>query len=435
MAGAAMWGPNIAVHPQDRHVSKMVLLAFLSFYVFSLMDISGLLTKLAKYDRIPVQPIAFGMAALCILPWRRGRSFPPYFTAAWTFWLLFSIGGFLGSYQERSIGDYEVIQLIIKLGISLVGVPMLALRTIVRDKLKMFVKLTILVIASGAAFAMVQVVLPAMFTAWLHEKGRGGGYWVNPNSCAEICAFGLFLSTTCAFRSKTFMNIVRLLLMGGILASMSRGGVAMLFVGAVIYAIAAKQWKTLARVGMGAVIVIVMTLALATLAKQAGMAAVKRIERFTSFTTGGDVGGSTGDRMMLWSAGLTGVMADPIMGRGHRTMDHIVEGRFGPHNYYLFVWGNSGLMGLLAFIFFVLSLFRMGLRCKQTQNRAMICAMSGIIAITALVSHSFINTVYFGPIFATMMLTAYYDLPVTLTAPAASMQHALRPQPRTRPAY
>jgi len=432
-----MWTPG-AVPVSKERVSAIVMLAFLGFYIFSLIDVSGLMTKLVKYDKIPVQPIAFGAAAFLIIPWRRGKKFPIYFVGAWTYWTLFSIGGCLGSKRELGIGDYELIQLVIKLWISLVGVPLLATRTIVRDKFSMFIKLSVIVLAIGGAFAIVQVIRPDTFGNWIIEKGRGAGFWVNPNSCAEICVFGLFLSTICNFKSKFFANFLRLLLLGGVLASMSRGGLSMLFVGAILYAIASKQWKMLARIGFGFVVVLVLTVVLAILAKQAGMVASSRIDRFTSFTKG-DVGSSGDDRLMLWSYGWKGVMEDPILGRGHRAMERIVPlgAGFGPHNYYLYVWGNSGLMGLLGYLFFLTSLFRMGLRCKQVQNRALVVSMTGIIAVTSLVSHAFMNSVYFGPIFAVMLLTSYYDLPVGKSAPAPipNRQPVIGPQQRRRPAF
>jgi O-antigen ligase len=428
-----MWTPNASTSVQDRKVSRIILLAFYGFYLFSLIDVSGLLTKLAKYDKIPVQPIAFGLAAALIIPWRRGKKFPAYFLAAWTFWVLFSAGGLLGTKRELGLGDYELMQLVIKLGISLVGVPMLAFRTIVRDKFPTFIKTSVVVIAIGGAFAVVQFMLPTMFAAWMHEKGRGGGFWVSPNSCGEICVFGLFASMICPFRSKAWNNFLRLLILGGVVASMSRGGLAMLFVGSLTYAIAAKQWKTLVRVGIGFLVVMILGLALAYIAKSAGMASLKRIERYTAFMSG-DVSGSGSDRFMLWSFGWAAATEDPILGRGHRSMDRIVPvgGGTGPHNYYLYVWGNSGLMGLLGYLFFLFSLVRMGMRCKQTQNRATLCAMAGMIAVTSLVSHSFINTVYFGPIFAVMALTAYYDLGAPAPAVAFNRQPMVRPQPRPR---
>jgi O-antigen ligase len=369
------------------------------------------------------------------VPWRRSKKFPLYFTAAWIFWFLFSVGGMLGHAREVGITDYWLVQLVIKLWISLVGVPLLAFRTVVRDKYQMFMKISILTIAVGGAFAVVQFLLPSVFSAWMHEKGRGGGFWVSPNSCAEICVFGLFFSMITPFKSKSFTNFVRLLILGGLIASMSRGGLAMLFVGSVTYAVAAKQWKTLARVGIGFLFVMVLGLVLAYFAKSAGMAASKRVERYTSFLTG-DVGSSGSDRFTLWSYGWKGATEDPLLGRGHRSMDQIIPvgGGTGPHNYYLYVWGNSGLMGLLGYLFFLVSLLRMGMHCKVMRNRASLCAMVGMIAVTSLVSHSFINTVYFGPIFAMMALTSFYD-PTPETAPvvAVNRQPVVRPQPRPRP--
>jgi len=362
-----------------------------------------------------------------VLPWRRGKKFPAYFLAAWTFWILFSVGGLLGSKRELGLGDYELAQLCFKLGISLVGVPMLAFRTIIRDKYPMFVKLSVLVIAVGAAFAVVQFMLPNQFEMFMHEKGRGGGFWVSPNNCAEICVFGLFFTMVTPFKSKTFTNLLRLILVGGLMASLSRGGLVMLFVGAVSYAVAAKQWKTLARVGIGFLIIMALGIGLSVVAKSTGSASSKRIDRWMEVLSGNVSGG---DRMFLWSHGMAAVMEDPILGRGHRSMERVVPigSGAGPHNYYIYVWGNSGFMGLLGFLMFVASLLRMGLKCKQIQNRAALCAMAGMIATTAMVSHSFINTVYFGPIFAMMALTAYYDQ----TAPKPMF---VPPQPQRQPQF
>jgi O-antigen ligase len=403
--------------PQMWRVSRILLVVFLAFFVFSLLSVTVLVTAIYNYESIPIQPVAFGIAFGFIVPWRRKRRFPPYFNAAWCFWILFTVGGFLGAKRVSGFGDYDLLQLIAKQWISLVGVPMLAMRTIVHDKYRMLIKLAVFLIAVGAAFAIVQAIAPGAFSKIMVEKGRGAGFWVNPNSCGEICSFGLFLSMICPFRTSFRTTATQAIILGGVAATLSRGGIVILLAGLITYGLAAKQWKTLGRVLAGTVTFLALAAVLLIAIRTTGLASSKRLDRFASFLSG-DVGKSQDDRMFLWQHGMKALSDDWILGLGHRAMGHVVPigGGLGPHNYYIFVWGNSGLMGLIGFLYFVIALFRLGQNCTQTQNRAAICSMSAMLAMMAMVSHAFINAPFFGPLFAMVVLTAYFD-PLHLSQP------------------
>lgn len=427
----------------------MAVWAYMGFYLFSYFNISGLVIMIYQLESLPIQPVAFALTYVIVAPLTRPKKGGAYFTMAWLFWILFAVGGFLGPNRLAGVTDKALWQLILKLWISLVGVPFLALRAINRERLPMLLKATLAASAIGAIFSILQIRFSGLFSKILVDPGRGAGFWINPNTCAELLGIGLFFSIAAPLKSKMLNLSLRGLLVLGILATLSRTGLVLLVAGFLAYGITAKRMRVVLQVlvVLGLVSFAGMML-VSMLAKNKGTdATAKRLKQFESVLQGKlSEEGKTNDRTELWKFGWQAIMKQPLLGRGHRAMDVVVPGAlpgsgYGPHNYYIFVWGNSGLFAILAFLGYLFTIFRMALKCQDRNIRASLVGIATMIAVTAMTDHAFLNGQSYGPVFAVMVCLAYYNtpdkkrgmMPIPMAAPPRLPQGAQGPMPRPRP--
>ena len=101
------------------------------------------------------------------------------------------------------------------------------------------------------------------------------------------------------------------------------------------------------------------------------------------------------------------------------------EGRWhsaGPHNYYIFVWGNSGVLGLVAFLVFLGSLFWIAMRSQVRRIRAGLLGLLTVFVLLACSDHSLFAFQFFGAIFAIYALAGHYSR----KRPAPSMRRIPR---------
>lgn len=425
----------------ERPVPGIALWSFLAFFLFSLWNVAGIfMTFNSKYEGLPIQPLAFALTCVMVIPWTKGKPSFGYFKAAWAFWFVFTVIGYAGPHLPVAFYDYHLIQLAAKMWISLIGIPLLAIRSINRDKLPFFLRFTSVAGAVGGALAALQMFITGPFKKIVSDEGRGAGFWVNPNSCAEVCGFCLFISLICPFRSKSANVLVRLALMAGVMSTLSRTGIMLLVVGFFVYGIAAKKMKTVFQVSLVLFVTLLAGNLFVNYLATTKLVNPKRIERISGFMRG-DLGSkSQGDRAALWSVAMKAVSHDWIIGRGHRTMDEVVpvpgraRGGLGPHNYYIYVWGNSGIFALLLFCVYVITLYRMGSKSVEPRARSSLCAMAVMIAFIAMVDHSFLNNQFFGPVFTVMVTTAYYVQPQKRRMATRSVAASFAPPPVRRAA-
>ena len=274
--------------------------------------------------------------------------------------------GFLGPYRLVDFIDYNFAQLTVKLWIGVVGIPWLTARAVDKDRLPTLLKSSVVVAVVGGLFAILQVAYPKPFVAIMSDPGRGAGFWVNPNNCGVVCGLAVFVSLLCPFRSKTINLAVRMALVAGVVSTLSRGGLVGLAVGAVVYGIVSKRFKTVVQLAVIMVVIFIgTTLTLDYMATQSQNLKV-RIGRIQGILRG-DFSESRGARNEIWRLAFNAVQKDWLIGRGHGAMARVVPIGIGlgPHNYFLFVWGNSGFAALLAFSALLFTLFRYGLRATN----------------------------------------------------------------------
>ncbi len=374
------------------------------------------------------------MAFVLTAPWTKGRASSPYLTVSWIFVAVYAVFGFLGPYQAVGF-DYQLAQLIVKLWIGVVGIPWLAMRVVDRNRLPIFLKSSVLVCAMAGPLALAQVLFPRVFAPIVSEPGRGAAYWVNPNNCGVICGMMLFVALYCPFRSKTLNIVIRTLLLMGVFLSLSRGGIVGLAVGTVVYGVMAKRIRTVITLSIAtAIFIIAGKFALDVIGAESARAK-SRMERFEAVLTG-DLGESSTARVILWKYGFDAVKRDWLIGRGHGSMVRVVPlgSGYGPHNYYLFVWGNSGFVALLAFLAWLFVLFRYGFRAGDSRSKATLLALAAMLAAFAMFDHSYVAHQFMGSVLAVVALAGHFAQPEKTVAHAATRAGARAGRPPTRPA-
>ena len=299
--------------------------AFVGFFVFTL-------TNAAPLVQAPVQMGRNSHSTCGVRDHRafgdpvRTRAKPGtfYFMIAWTFWILFTIGGFLGPDRLASFSDKGLYQLILKLWISLVGMPLLLLRTISREKLPMIVKVGVLSATTGTVFSMAQMAFRGRLGNFSSEAGRGAATGLILTVCAHALTFFLFLSFAYPFRSKSTNLLIRGFLCWGFSrrylvpdwcccpwASWSSpylpSGCAFFFQAGAAFAVvlvAANILVTLLQPGTGAGSML------------DSEKSNRRLTRFSNLLQGKVDDGKKAkfDRMELWGYGWDAVMRRPLLG-------------------------------------------------------------------------------------------------------------------------
>ena len=419
-AASRLSGVSCAIGAKGR-VSKVANWLFYLMLAFNTLNLGALYTKTQTElgDRLAINPITFAVLAIPIFlltKKRPGRVL--YFRVAWLFWLTFTIGGFFGPDQITMYHPYGVAQKVIKIWISIVGVPWLAWRVIDASSLVKFARATYVFIAAGAVCSVVQLLYPEVL-AMITEGGRGAGLWIDPNLGASICSCGLLLSLMYPFRLLLVNIALRGVLLCGLGATLSRGGILACLIALVIYGMLLRKWTAVLKTACAVALVTVLGLLALEPLKQSNIEGLAhRAEGIQQMLMGGIRGQTAQGRWNLWRQGFTYASQSWLFGRGHGSMDYIVklaflenEGRWltaGPHNYYILVWGNSGLLALLAFCGFLGSILLSGWRCQHPRLRAGMISLVVLFSLMAMSDHSLFAFQFYGAVFGVVALTGYY---------------------------
>jgi hypothetical protein len=417
--------PRLPVRPaiarrlaRPAEIHSLARFAFWSIFLLSLTNALGLLLTHLRWlygDQfvLAVYPATFGVCMVLVLMFTKGVRQGPILWAAWTFWLAYFLGGFLGTEQSTGSDLRHVIQVVVKPWITMVGLPWLALRAIPAHRYPSLVRGLVLFSSIGAMVAVIQVFVPGFMQELNVEAGRGSGFWVNPNSGGVMCALSLFMSFVQPFERRTLNWTSRLLLVVGVAVSFSRAAMLALLVGWVVYGIMSGRVRSLlaSLIAFGIFIFAMFAVLDAMDAVSANQA--KRLEYVKSFL-GGDWSSSGADnRTELWQLAFHGIVEKGglILGLGHGSMEGIADG-LQPHNHYLYVLGNSGLLALLCLLTWNAVILQRGWKCHRRETRAAIIAVGVILAVNHLVDSSLLTFPYSGAVLACATLGCYYGTAV-----------------------
>jgi hypothetical protein len=420
---------------------RISAIARAAFWVIFLLSITNIMAVVMWYvaqltgveQEFGIYPVTFGVCAALVLLFTRGRHHSPILTVAWIFWGIFAIGGFAGEYQLTGAYFRFVLETVIKPWMTIVGLPWLALRAISEDKAPRLIQATVLVMAIGSVIAIAQVAIPGFLTELMSEPGRGSAFLINPNHFGATAACALFLSLIYPFERRWLNFATRLLLTVGLAVSFSRAAFLATAVAWIVYGVTAKRWGALFKsllavpILVGAVLITIEIVETISAHQALRFAAVK------SFLQGEWSNEETDNRTELWRATVQTIIDQDgvILGLGHGSMARVVDG-IAPHNYYIFAWGNSGILALVAVLAFHFVLFQQAFTCRQPQTRAALLAIATLFAVAHLFDHSLVGRPHPGAILACVVVAVAYGkrAAVPLVATRRAVQPMFRPVAR-----
>jgi O-antigen ligase len=443
--------PNLAFRGTSRDnvarpapVHFMARFAFWTILILSLTNAIGVYVVAVKRLQddtfeLSAYPIVFGICTVIVLAFSKGRVRSTLLVVAWAFWLTYFLFGFLGKNQMTGSDIRGTLRVAIKPWMTAIGLPWLALRAISQDKIPRLFHVTVIVICLGAGIGFLQILLPGFMEGMLANQGRAEGLWGIPGNGGAICAFAVFLTLICPFKSRLMNWATRLILVAGVVTTLSRGAIAAMLLAWIVYAICSRQFWTLLKTAIGLALFWVITLAIlesTEIATKPGheQQRLSSVRAFLALEWGQK---TFTDRTSLWQMGLDAILSKGgfLFGLGHGSMTNIVvteSQQIGPHNHYIYVLGNSGILAFLGFLALHFAYFQQAFKLTDRKARAAVIAIATVWAVYDWADNILIEHPTVGGIFACVVVVCAYAGRTQTQGrrPPMPMQHpSARPRP------
>jgi hypothetical protein len=411
--------PRVVQNPLARQAAVHPIARF-AFWVIFLLSLTDALALFVTYVRsiygdqfmLAVYPVTFAIAAVLVLVFSRRRQRSAILLAAWFFWLTFFLGGFLGTEQATATQIRYTLQVTVKPWMAIVGLPLLALRAIPAEAVPRLVRVSALIGSMGAVLAFVQVFIPGFMQELTSDQGRGSGFWVNPNGGGTMCALLFFASLMYPIQRRWLRWTTQVLLLVGVGVSFSRAALLALIVGWVVYGVTAKRFRSLIGSAFAMVLFLAAMIVVLDAIEAVSPHQAERLRFVRGFLVGDWSSDQSEHRTELWG-GAVQAIADKrafIFGLGHGSMGNIVDG-LSPHNAYLYVLGNSGLIALFGLLLWMLVMVQQAWTCSRRELRAALMAIAAIIAVVQLFDSGFVDRASSGAVVTCVVLAASYGRP------------------------
>lgn len=184
------------------------------------------------------------------------------------------------------------------------------------------------------------------------EAGRVFGFFGHANESAALLSFLMPIAIALAVSAS---GLPRLLwIVAALLAAIvfmlngSRGGLVGVLVGGVWAALLCRRHLHLAKLTITTGVIVALVI-VPIVSWQFGDVFLERVQRDVSGTTIAAASSGRGD---LWANAVGRMMSAPVTlvtGYGWDAYENM-RFRYAPHNHYLWLWFNLGLVGLLAFV-------------------------------------------------------------------------------------
>lgn len=230
------------------------------------------------------------------------------------------------------------------------------------------------------------------------NPGRAAGFHINANEAGSaLVAAAIVLLARAPAR---FRGLVLFVLFAGVAATFSRSAIIL----SILLVLFASRSGLLDRRQLGVLLTAVPLLALALVSLYGFMLTLPGVDieningRLLWFATGGsEVDDSASSRIQAAMAALEMFLDAPILGQGFAASlrDRTME----PHNMYLMVAAEQGVVGLAVYAVFLYLIFARGravlrgpgVDVHRTERGMALVAMAGFIAIQSLFSHNILD--------------------------------------------
>jgi O-antigen ligase len=199
------------------------------------------------------------------------------------------------------------------------------------------------------------------------------------------------------------------LLIAGVAVSFSRAALLALLVGWVVYGIMARRFRSLVASIFAIALFVFSMILFIDLIEAATPHQEARLGHVRSFLIGDWSAGDSDNRTEIWRSTFQAIVerGSLVFGLGHGSMVRVADGLV-PHNYYLSVLGNSGIIALFGLLIWNFVLAQQGWRCSRRETRSALLAIATIIGVVHVVDSGFLDFPPSGVIIACFVLAVCY---------------------------
>jgi O-antigen ligase len=385
-----------------------VTVALNGFVVFNRVFFPG--RELASYPAATAAVLLFALATT------KERSQGVYFWAAWSFWIFYNLVGFVNATNVSSENYRLVFVSMIKSWTNLIGIPWMAFRIISPDKLPKYTKLLIITATVGSIMCLLQTANPDLFV-YIRDANtlRGAGTWDNANNAGLVLMLALLLSRLADWGNLWIKWTIYLILLAGFVGTFSRGALIGYIMGEITYLVIVRNYKRIFLAGSFLVLFVGSWITIGFLVQNNTITVESkeiraRAQSLSNLFTGKGAQDLEEGRLFYWKSAIQDVLDDGslLFGLGHNGMIRSTIG-YAPHNEYIQYFGETGLIGLAAFLGFLAMFAYIFSRCKDRAIRACLLSMLVAYAVYCMSGDKNFTIQMIGPFIALMVMWAHYS--------------------------
>jgi hypothetical protein len=258
------------------------------------------------------------------------------------------------------------------------------------------------IVAVGAALNLYELLVQN--NVWSVAPGRSAGFYVNPNISGEALvgyglAFLLVRPTKLSFTDLILMALVLL----GVFATFSRAGILASLVLLTSATLMRAQRKHMPRIILGGVAVALLGFAFASFVVHNLDLSEDATVRVLSLIESGGVGDYEEDRGLTALTSLELAMENPVTGAGVGAISQMPE---GPHNMFLAMMVEYGLVGLFVYLVMTVRLIQIARRADRNLS-GMILFFVAWLVIFGFASHNLLGNPETIPLMGFALARAY----------------------------
>ena len=296
--------------------------------------------------------------------------------------LLLALPILLMLFSDRSFdrGDYTS-----QIGIVLVFV--VASTIALRDDFdRVLAMAAFVIVAIGTALNLYELFIEN--NVWSGAPGRSAGFYRNPNISGEaLVGYGLIFMLARSGKLRIADLLVTAMALAGVIATFSRGGI---LAGPLLLAAAVAmraQTKHMPGIVAGGIALSLLSFGFFSyifqnldLSEDASVRVFSLIDSF-------GVGDYEADRGELAMVSFNLAMESPITGLGAGTISRMVQ---GPHNMFIAVLVESGMVGVVIYFASIIRLTLVALRAERAYSGRILLVVGWLI-VFSFVSHTLLS--------------------------------------------
>jgi O-Antigen ligase len=258
------------------------------------------------------------------------------------------------------------------------------------------------IVAVGVALNLYELFVEN--NVWSIAQGRSAGFYINPNISAEaLVGYGLVFLLGRSTRFIIADLILTAFVLVGVFATFSRTGILASLVLLTSAILMRAERRHMPRIVFGGVVVALLSFAFAYFVVHNLDLSEDATVRILSLVESGGVGDYGEDRGLAAQDALHLAMENPVLGAGVGTIYDMSE---GPHNMFLAMMVDYGIVGLLVYLVMIVRLIQIA-RGADRDASGMILFVVAWLVIFGFASHNLLRNTVTIPLIGFALGRAY----------------------------